>query len=293
MSDTDSSPPADPSSNTPVTDTGHTSPDVDWDPRPIIVFATPHAATAQTIRAAVTALGGRAVAAPTRQEFITAVDFWFPAGALVDADAYQQQAADWQKTIRRLKLRPHTRAVPIVLFGDLPAPLPGPDPDTGTDAAPPVDAIWTATQFANKLPDLIARLITPPTIYPDGWDAALSEKAQKGIKEFNARQYYEQHEWLEHAWMEETRPIRDMYQGILQVGVGFYHIEQGNWPGALKMLRRGLPRLRALPPVCQGLDIAELRAAAETIHREVTALGRARLHEFDTRRFPTIRIVTR
>ena len=47
----------------------------------------------------------------------------------------------------------------------------------------------------------------------------------------------------ERAWMAESRPIRDLYQGVLQVGLAFLQIEQGNWAGALKMFRRGLPRL--------------------------------------------------
>ncbi|MCB0151707.1 MAG: hypothetical protein KDE01_29135, partial [Caldilineaceae bacterium] len=53
---------------------------------------------------------------------------------------------------------------------------------------------------------------------------------------------------------------------------------------------RGLPRLRTLPPVCQGVAIAPFRAAAEAIHWEVTELGPERLGEFDRSRFPRIEI---
>jgi len=73
--------------------------------------------------------------------------------------------------------------------------------------------------------------------------------------------------------------------------VAFLQIQRNNWAGAIKMFRRGLPRLRALPPICQGVNIASLRAAAEAIHREITALGPERLHEFDQNRFPRIQIV--
>jgi hypothetical protein len=111
------------------------------------------------------------------------------------------------------------------------------------------------------------------------------------VQEFNAGHFFEQHEHFELAWMAETRPIRDLYQGVLQVGVAFLQIEQGNWAGALKMFRRGLPRLRDLPPICQGMDVAALRGVAEAIHREVTALGPARLHEFDRTRFPQIKLL--
>lgn len=272
---------------------------LDIDPRSIIVFATPTAATADTLARAIQHADGRDIEAATPQEFIEAVDYWFPVGALVDAAFYTADPKTWQQAIRRIKLRPHTRAVPIILFGDLAGEgvsegvgdLSARDDPEAARTALGVEAVWRPIDTADDLPARFQRLIDPPTVYPEGWDDGLADKAKKGVEEFNAGEYYEQHEWLEHAWMDETRPIREMYQGILQVGVGFFHIEEGNWPGALKMLRRGLPRLRALPPVCQSIDIAALRDAAETIHREVTALGRDRLHEFDVSRFPKIRLV--
>ncbi len=78
-----------------------------------------------------------------------------------------------------------------------------------------------------------------------------------------------------------------MYQGILQMGVAFLQIERGNWAGAIKLMRRGLPRLRTLPPICQGLRIAAFRSAAPNRSiAEITALGPERLGEFDRSRFP-------
>ena len=50
-------------------------------------------------------------------------------------------------------------------------------------------------------------------------------------------------------------PNSRMYQGILQVGLAFLQIERDNWHGALKMFRRGLPKLRTLPDSCQGVDM--------------------------------------
>ena len=135
---------------------------------------------------------------------------------------------------------------------------------------------------------LVARHLEPPIEYPEGWDAPLGELARHGIVEFNRGEYFEQHELLEQAWLAEARPVREMYQGILQVGVAFLQIQRANWAGAIKMFRRGLPRLRTLPPVCQGVHIAEFRAAAGAIHQEIAALGAARLGEFDRGTFPRI-----
>ncbi len=152
------------------------------------------------------------------------------------------------------------------------------------------DHAWARSKMMGDLPQVVERHIRPPVRYPDGWDDELSEKARRGVCEFNKREYFEQHEWFEEAWMEEQRPIRELYQGILQVGVAFYLIEEDNWAGALKMFRRGLPRLRDLPEVCQAIELATFRARAEAIHAEVAALGAERLDAFDQDLFPQIEL---
>ncbi len=73
--------------------------------------------------------------------------------------------------------------------------------------------------------------------------------------------------------------MRDLYQGILQVGVAFHHLQNNNFPGAMKMFRRGLPRLRALPEVCQGVLVAELARGARGVHDLALDLGPERLSE--------------
>ena len=61
-----------------------------------------------------------------------------------------------------------------------------------------------------------------------------------------------------------------------------------NYTGALKMLRRGLPRLRDLPEICQGLHVAELHRDARAVHDQVVALGPDHIAEFDTDTLPRI-----
>jgi predicted metal-dependent hydrolase len=124
-----------------------------------------------------------------------------------------------------------------------------------------------------------------------GCDEPLSNEALAGLVAFNAGEYFEQHEHFEQVWMAEPRPIRMMYQGILQIGLAFYQIRRGNWRGTVKMFRRGLPRLRILPDICRGVRIAKLRTAAEAIHAEIVELGPDRLAEFDQSKFPKIELV--
>jgi predicted metal-dependent hydrolase len=110
----------------------------------------------------------------------------------------------------------------------------------------------------------------------------------KGIEQFNRGEFFEQHETLEAAWRAESRPVRELYQGILQIGVACYQIERGNLPGSLKMFERGLRRLRQFAPECLGLDVARLIADSERLRDAAQELGPERLAELNCAFFPRI-----
>lgn len=227
---------------------------------------------------------GRPVIVETPAAFVDAMDREFPVLALVDLDA----PGDWAAAIARCKLRPHSRQTPIYAFG---AHVNVEQLQAARAAG--ADYAWARSRMMAELPALVERHLHPPVRYPAGWDEPLSEPARLGVEAFNRGEYFEQHEYFEEAWKEESRPIREFYQGVLQVGVAFLLIERGAWAGAIKAFRRGLPRLRDLPPVCQGVDLAALRASATAIHAEIVALGPDRLHEFDRSQFPRINKITR
>lgn len=112
-----------------------------------------------------------------------------------------------------------------------------------------------------------------------------------GIAQFNAGEYWECHETLEDLWRIEPDHIRYLYQGILQVGVGFYHLRRGNWRGAVNKLRSGLAYLAPSAPGCMGVDIARLSAEASAILAELDRLGPARLGEYDAGSLPTVHLL--
>jgi uncharacterized protein len=80
----------------------------------------------------------------------------------------------------------------------------------------------------------------------------------QAIEEFNRGEFFEQHETLEAIWIAQPDPIRYLYQGILQVGVGFYHWSRGNWKGAVAKLGQGLEKLDPYRPDCQTVDVERL-----------------------------------
>jgi uncharacterized protein len=112
----------------------------------------------------------------------------------------------------------------------------------------------------------------------------------EGIAQFNRGEFFEQHETLELLWRAETRNIRYLYQGILQIGVAFHHLRKLNHHGTVYMLTRGQGYLAPFAPRCQRVDVQALLDAAAAALDEVNRLGKDRLHEFDWNLTPKVRL---
>lgn len=133
-------------------------------------------------------------------------------------------------------------------------------------------------------PDAHRRDDETVTLLPDH----LPEGVRDGIRLFNARDFFAQHEVLEAEWHAERRPVRRLYQGILQIGVGFYHAGRGNHSGAVALLESGLQKLEAFSPSTLGIDVAALETGTRACLEQLVRLGPGRLAEFDTDLIPTI-----
>jgi len=116
----------------------------------------------------------------------------------------------------------------------------------------------------------------------------LPDLVLQGIEEFNRGEFFECHEYLEEAWMQESGRIRYLYQGILQVGVGFYHLQNGNWRGATGPLPNATTRLQQFEPATLGVDVAHLVTQSERCPTQPEDLGRERIGEFDKSKIPKV-----
>src|SRR3977135_3231091 len=103
----------------------------------------------------------------------------------------------------------------------------------------------------------------------------------KGIEQFNAGEFFEQHETLELLWRDTRAPIRGLYHGILQIGVGFHHWRNGNHHGASVLLEEGIERLRPFAPACQGVDVGALIVDATRARDELLRLGPEGMRTYD------------
>jgi hypothetical protein len=127
--------------------------------------------------------------------------------------------------------------------------------------------------------DLITRCQEPPPA-----------ELLRGIEQFNQREYFECHETLEALWNSERETIRVLAKGILQVGVGCYHLLRGNYRGALLKLASGADYLEAFAPRCRQVEVARLIGDARRLRAEVVALGPKRLAEVDRALLPVIQL---
>jgi len=58
--------------------------------------------------------------------------------------------------------------------------------------------------------------------------------------------------------MPERGPRRLFLQSLIHFAVAFYHDQRGNPVGATRQLRKGLRKLAAYLPTCEGIDTAQL-----------------------------------
>lgn len=113
----------------------------------------------------------------------------------------------------------------------------------------------------------------------------------EGIRLFNRQEFFACHEALEEIWHAEREPIRYLYQGILQIGVGFHHLRNGNYRGATLLLHDGIDKTRRFTPACMGVNTAALCDAAQSCLDALTALGRDRIDAFNWEMIPRVELL--
>lgn len=203
--------------------------------------------------------------------------------ALADANAalmiVNGDEADWRAYAVTPKTSPATRRIPIVVASD--------------DAAVREDALRSGANLALTWAELTeqfttllaetARIPDPETLdaLQNDCDEPLPADAIEAVNRFNSGEYYKQHDLFEALWISEERPIRDLYRAVLQVGIGYFQATKGNQRGALKMLLRSIQWLSLLPDVCQGIDVAALRADAAIVRVELERVGPDGMADFN------------
>ena len=114
----------------------------------------------------------------------------------------------------------------------------------------------------------------------------------QGIREFNRREWFECHETVEDLWIGSEGEVRDFYQGIIQIAVALHHWRNGNFGGAVSLLKGGAGYLGHVAGVCQWVDVAGLVADAERMRTTLEELGKERMETLDSALIPLIKTVS-
>ena len=81
------------------------------------------------------------------------------------------------------------------------------------------------------------------------------EQFKRGIEEFNRGFFFECHDTLEDLWHETRGTDRLFLQGLIQISVGFYHLLNRNFKGAVSQFTKGLDKLDHYRPSHCGIEL--------------------------------------
>ena len=99
----------------------------------------------------------------------------------------------------------------------------------------------------------------------------LDPRVLEGIALFNREEFFQAHEAIEAAWLEEFGRIRPLYQGLIQAAVALHHFGNGNIRGARKLYHSTRSYLEPYRPWHMGLDLEDFLGKFERCFAEVTA----------------------
>jgi predicted metal-dependent hydrolase len=82
----------------------------------------------------------------------------------------------------------------------------------------------------------------------------------EGVRLFNQGEFWHAHEQWEACWKASGEPDALFYKGIIQAAAALVHWRKGNLRGLRRNWEKGRPKLVALAPAMNGLDLRALIA---------------------------------
>jgi len=122
--------------------------------------------------------------------------------------------------------------------------------------------------------------------YPSGLPGALQQAALL----WRHRLFFEFHELLEGIWMDWRGPERRSLQGLIQLGVAFYHVQRNNYRGALSMFRNGWAKVAPHTPRYCGVELQEFLKRIARCRERVERLGAGHCPDFDWSLVPPLEV---
>lgn len=83
----------------------------------------------------------------------------------------------------------------------------------------------------------------------------------EGLRLFNAQKYWECHEELEHHWLADQGPMRNIYWAVIQVAAAMIHYRDKNIIGATGLINKAKNKFA---------KCAELKIESELLENELS-----------------------
>ena len=93
----------------------------------------------------------------------------------------------------------------------------------------------------------------------DQVDLFLRPPYSEAVIHFNSQDWYAAHDRFEELWYEASGDLRELLQGIIQVSVAEYHLDNGNTTGSILLMAEGLQHLDSSQSLATVYDIDGLR----------------------------------
>ena len=122
------------------------------------------------------------------------------------------------------------------------------------------------------------------------YSGGLRGALQKAALLWEHQLFFEFHEILEDVWMDWKGPERSFLQGLIQLGVAFYHIQRNNHRGAMSMFRNGWAKVSPHAPRYCGVELRQFLERIEKCRSLVEGLGAGHSHRFDWSLVPLLKV---
>ena len=109
-----------------------------------------------------------------------------------------------------------------------------------------------------------------------------------GADLYNAEHFWHAHEAWEAIWLDAPAPLRDFYQGLIQVAAAFVHVKRNEYPGSVRLLDAGIAKLARYGASQEGVELAPFVGGARRARETLLSLGEKRIAEFDHALFPPV-----
>lgn len=91
----------------------------------------------------------------------------------------------------------------------------------------------------------------------------IDSRYREAVNLFNQQQWYLAHDAFEDLWYETHGSFRSLLQGIIQISVAEYHLDNGNTKGATLLMAEGLNHLKSAESLDIALDLVKLKAIVQ------------------------------